>query len=384
MNPGMHSGHTNTAAFNDIAASRLSTYLFVASGTTIFTAPKNAWYGFWVVGAGGSGACVYRTNGGMATGGAGAGFSYKKVYLQAGQQVNITLGAGGAAVLSSNANGNAGGNTVISGPNLSIAIPGAPGGLYSVTPGATLVGSSGSVASGGDINYKGGDSASISQGYVDQTTIALGGSSSGSPFGNGFTAGSAGGVLTAGALRASGGASIFFNSANVNTAGAGVEVSGGAGTGNQNYAGTITNGGACRTGENSAAVNGTGAAETAHSSGISLLLNGMVNEINPFRRLYGGGYVTGANTNLGGFAAGPGAGSGAVYSGTLNGNAVTANGGTCGGSGGAAGDSLTALTSCISGIPGIGAGSGGVAAAAFGSVFSRAGGNAFCCIEMEG
>lgn len=105
-----------------------------------FTAPADGWYAVYALGHGGSGGVSAGTD---ASNGGGGSASRKYVYLYAGQAVDYTIPA---------ANNFSPGNTVATLPNGSqlTAGPGGNGG------GGFVPGGVGGVATGGDVNRKGG------------------------------------------------------------------------------------------------------------------------------------------------------------------------------------------------------------------------------------
>lgn len=68
-----------------------------------------------------------------ATGGSAGTVGTRTVRVQKGDRFTLVLGAGGTGVRGPNANGNAGGQTTVTGPGVAITIPGAPGGVYGAT-----------------------------------------------------------------------------------------------------------------------------------------------------------------------------------------------------------------------------------------------------------
>lgn len=360
-----------------------------------FVAPVTGWYRFYVGGAAGSGSFA-RAATASVTGGGGGGFSFKRAWLNAGDSVTITLGSGGAAVTAATANGNSGSTTTVVAPNWTITITGAQGGTYTNTVSATLTAATGGVASGGDINFTGGLGGAISAAYVASTISATGGGGAASPFGNGKNGGSISGTLPASVsyYRATGGGSPFFSAADI-VATTLTLTSGGAGTGSSGAAsGGVSVGGNNYQGISSLVVDGTGAAPTANAGGLSYVEYGFINEMNPYKRILGGGVSGTGNNTLGSFSqlnAGPGGATGGLaFSPNTNTNQVYQSGwaGQFGATGGIAvhAGSGTGNTFTVPmGAAGRCAGSGGVVydsslATVPGSV---AGGDGLCVIEME-
>lgn len=136
---------------------------FLISGT--FTVQKTGWHRITVIGAGGSGgrrtSSTSDSNARFAGSGGGAGGTcVKEIVLTQGVNYTVTIGAGGASV-STNASGNAGGDTIVTGPDVSMIANGGRGGNTIGTIGSTvsltIPGGVGGDASGGDVNYTGGN-----------------------------------------------------------------------------------------------------------------------------------------------------------------------------------------------------------------------------------
>lgn len=148
---------------------RLSKFqnLKVALSTENWTPPVTGTYRVHVFGAGGSGG-AYRaataTIGG-ATGGGAGGYARKTLTLSSEVAYTLTVGAGGAAVSATadntGANGNAGGNSSISGSDISTITANGGGAGGQTSSADTLAGASGGAATGGDVNYTGGGSGSV-------------------------------------------------------------------------------------------------------------------------------------------------------------------------------------------------------------------------------
>ena len=171
------------------SVNNISTEAFGASGT--FTAKTAGTYIIQLVGGGGSGAYgAHDTQNGkvsISTGGSGGGYSRLKVAMDVGDTLAIVIGGSGAApsgqITGSSSSavvkqGNAGGNSTCQGSNIgagnvtvNMAANGGGGGnaqAYTVggSTALSLDSDAGGTASGGDINYTGGQSkASGTTGY---------------------------------------------------------------------------------------------------------------------------------------------------------------------------------------------------------------------------
>lgn len=204
--------------------------------TGSFTVKKTGWHQFIMTGGGGQGGAVMNSSQGAATGGGAGGFTSKVVFLIVGQTVNYTRGGGAAAgVLSAVGvrNGTDGGMSVLTGPGISLVAMGGEGGKTSIsTGGPAVAGGVGGIASGGDVNYQGGDGGSILAGaWKAGTWLASGGGavtiqgerySAGSP--NTFSS-------TSGLYAATGGAGVGGNSGSATSPGSVASSSGGGGSG---------------------------------------------------------------------------------------------------------------------------------------------------------
>lgn len=168
MNPGSFAGMGNPGLARAAAMGNRIEQMIAASST--WTAPVTGEYLIFAVGAGGSGAAqdvaTSSGQGYQATGGGAGGLAVKRVFLQAGTQLGITIGAGGAGVAVNN-NGNNGGDTTVNGGGVSLFAQGGRGGtrVAGGTGNNTTSGALGGIASGGDWNYQGGSSG-------DATTFA--------------------------------------------------------------------------------------------------------------------------------------------------------------------------------------------------------------------
>ena len=176
------------------SVNNISTEAFGSSGT--FTAKTAGTYIIQLVGGGGSGAYgAHQTANGkvsISTGGSGGGYSRLKVAMDVGDTLAIVIGGSGAApsgqITGSSSSavvkqGNAGGNSTCQGSNIgagNVTVNMAANGGGGVNAQAYTVGGStalsldsdaGGTASGGDINYTGGQSkASGNTGYTSGLT----------------------------------------------------------------------------------------------------------------------------------------------------------------------------------------------------------------------
>lgn len=170
--------------------------------STNFTVPDSGNYLIIAVGAGGSGGAVRVTPNPVfsrATGGAAGGTCIKLVSLTASDVYSIVIGAGGLGV-STPSVGNPGGNTTVIGTNVSLTASGGEGGAAdSLAIGGT--------ASGGDLNYTGGNGGSITI-----STIGRSGATGGGAPGLNGTGGHGGDVTSSTSTGTyTGGGSAFAN-----------------------------------------------------------------------------------------------------------------------------------------------------------------------------
>lgn len=187
-----------------------------------------------VLGAGGSGACNWLTSGidvsASATGGAAGGMAIKDSDGVAGVSYSFIAGTPGAANTSgARQDGSDGTVTTFTGPGVAITCNGGKGGRYSIT-GAALAGSVGGTATGGDFNYKGGDSGSC--GTAPAGSLVYQATGGGAVAWNSVSYSSGDVSFTSSATSgyiASGGASTGGRSGNVTLAASGNAASGGAG-----------------------------------------------------------------------------------------------------------------------------------------------------------
>lgn len=339
---------------------------FTASGT--WTAPYDGWAIFTAVGPGGSGA-IAQNNGSAdrrnATGGGAGGFALKKLYVARGSTYTVTMGAPGAAVTTSTVgivatNGNAGGNTTITGPGLSLTANGGLGGQAGTT--GTVAGGTGGTATGGDANVTGGTGGPISA--TGAFPAASGGGAVGAN-GTGYSGGAISGVNTninatgGGGVGGAGGALVAAGA--VSTGGGG---SGGPGTQNASTSGPAIDG---STTVSDGVVPGTWTG-SAFVGSFTMPTAGVA--------LVGSGAVGGGSARL----AAPGGGGGGSQ--TSNGTAGT--GGLYGGGGAGAIDAGAGSALILGGPGGRGAGGGGAARSNFsgGSTTSGAGGGGYASVVM--
>ena len=161
------------------ALNQITSSVFETSGT--FTAPVTGTYIIQLVGAGGG--CAIGANNGSSsvcsmTGGAGGGYSKLKVEMETGDQLAISIGAGGAISSSQRVRYNetrtfsagSGGNSTCTGSaigsgNVTVNMAANGGGSGTVSIFSSSSGSStprvqtsnaGGTASGGDVNFTGG------------------------------------------------------------------------------------------------------------------------------------------------------------------------------------------------------------------------------------
>jgi hypothetical protein len=159
-----------TIGSGGLAGLTLSKQIFTASGT--FTIPTGVTsVKATVVGAGGAGGGTSGASGNNGEGGGSGGCAIKWLTgLTPGNTLTVTVGAGGTGV--SNGTGNAGGTSSVSSGTQTIStITGGGGGGGSIGNVNDVRGT----ASGGDLNYKGGQS--VGQ-YFPTTNLGGGGGSS--------------------------------------------------------------------------------------------------------------------------------------------------------------------------------------------------------------
>lgn len=130
-----------------------------------------------VIGGGASGALSSNSARGIASGGQAGGFSQKKGVLKAGVSYVATVAAGGAAVETTGADGNAGGTSTFVGSDFNISAPGGnPGAQGTSTGSISEAGGTGAaIPTGGDINRVGGDGGDVSKAASTSARAAGGG-----------------------------------------------------------------------------------------------------------------------------------------------------------------------------------------------------------------
>jgi hypothetical protein len=146
MNPGTFQG-AGTGVIQQGGFPRQA----VISSSMTWTAPYTGRYLVIAIGGGGGGSGSGNVAASHSGGGAG-GICFKSVYLGAGAQLTVTIGAGGTG--GNYAAGNAGGSTYVYGPNLNLVANGGSGGNRNTGAGSS--GGAGGNATGGDNNYSGG------------------------------------------------------------------------------------------------------------------------------------------------------------------------------------------------------------------------------------
>jgi hypothetical protein len=320
---------------------------------SVFT--QFGWATLVAVGGGGSGGAANdtSTNYVNATGGGAGGFAMKKVYIPSGTTLVITVGAGGASVtiaggVQTAVVGNSGGITSISSSIANITCNGGGGG-QSIVSGSGANARSGGIggsASGGDVNYTGGDGGDI----VAQSQVyarATGGGAVGI-FGTGYSAGDVTHNSTNNSPGVTGGAGVGGRSGNV-TVNNGVTAGGSS-------AQASPNNGATQAATNT--VLNPGLANLFYPGGTSVNQTGATTmPVVPGFFLFGdGGVGNNAQSSLGQpINGGPGAGGGGNFRDTFP---VAGAGGIFAGGGGAAtaGDGFVQ-----SGAGRLGGGGGGAA-----------------------
>lgn len=285
----------------------------LASGT--YTALVTGWLRITLAGANGNGAVglgITHTHSVACSGGATGGLCIKTVWAQAGDVFTAVLASGGAAISLSAAGtvqqGNAGGNSTVTGPNsLSMTANGGQGGKGTIVTSGSAVaaGAVGGTATGGDLNYTGGGSGVATSGNVISSAAATGGGAI--PWrGTAYSSGPATASNAYLSIAATGGAGV------------------GGGSGSATGANATSSGG----GSGSASPPSTGIGSTPGGAeiGLSVPLT-----LNAPGGTDGYGAVTGAPS-------GSGAGSGAVICpGMSSSSAFSGNPGSLAGSGGVVG-----------------------------------------------
>ncbi len=160
-----------------VSGGQLPTISFMTSQTWTPAYDLTAYV--YVIGAGGSGGATNNSAGGACGGGAG-GCAVSKLDLSASTTYTVTIGVGGDRKYadSTNATGNAGGNTSFSGSDISTMTGnGGAGGVTRSSNDATYVsGAAGGTATGGNLgNFTGGKGAEISSGVTGTSAYIMGG-----------------------------------------------------------------------------------------------------------------------------------------------------------------------------------------------------------------
>ncbi len=174
-------------AFSDKRYSLKQSQAFTSSGTFTFTAPVTGIYKAIVTGGGGGGGGCQASGATYTFAGAGGGAggtAIDWVTLTVGQQVTVTVGAGGAGGVGANSGNN--GGTSSFGSYVS-ATGGAKGTKVNTT---STSGGSGGIGTGGVLNLAGGDG---SDGQAGASLIS--GDGGASFWGGGGRGGSGGGII---------------------------------------------------------------------------------------------------------------------------------------------------------------------------------------------
>lgn len=150
-------------------------FVEATSSTGTITAPRNCVALIYAFGGGGGGA--FETDGAS---GSGAGALYKRLRMNAAQQISYSVGAGGAGGASSGVSGSNGSNTTVTLPSGKVITAfGGEGGLVGGAAPVTV----GGRASGGDLNRTGGggigEVGSPATGDVGSGTSSEGGGGAG-------------------------------------------------------------------------------------------------------------------------------------------------------------------------------------------------------------
>ena len=222
-------------------------------GTGTFVAKRTGWHRITLSGGCARGGFAIGTNA-RATGASGAGFCVGMRFLIAGQSYSYVQGAGAAQLSTSLANtaiaGANGGASSFFGSGIATMVAnGGVAGLASLGSTATLTGSVGGTATGGDINVQGGSAGSVS------------GTSAGSP----CAASGGGAVGVQGVGYASG--DVVANASN-NVASGGAGVGGGSGTATATTSDTATGAGGFG-GASPAATNAVSGSGSPNYAGIA-------------------------------------------------------------------------------------------------------------------
>ena len=204
--------------------------VFTTSGT--FIAPVTGFYVVRVVGAGGCGACIRGFARSGATGGGAGGYAVKTLFAKQGDAFTVTVGAGGPAQEGQKLNGIAGGTSSFVGNGINVVANGGEGGTWLDDTG-TANGAAGGTASGGDANFTGGGSGSvtITSGSITNAVGATGGGAVNvgysTPYSSGSCTVSSSSRYATGGAGTGGGSASATGSSGEQTPGGGA---GGAGT----------------------------------------------------------------------------------------------------------------------------------------------------------
>lgn len=325
-----------------------------SSGTWV--APAKGLLRITLRGADGSGAVALCLNdavsSAVASGGAAGGLSIKTLRVEAGDTFVATLASGGAQVSTttpgSRVNGNPGGTSTVTGPGVNLTANGGNGGLgaYAASGAASAAGATGGTASGGDVNYTGGNS-----GTAAVTGVA------------GVAATGGGAVAWNGVGYSSGNATVSAPGGTLGAVSGGASPSGVSGTATASASTATSTGGAGAGGPSAAATNATGAAGPGLPSIATATPLSLVGAGNSTLGGAGGDGAKQSSSSATGTAGGVLAGGGGAV--TYNGN-------------------VAALTTTAAG--GLGGSTGGAAARYGGSnthmVTAQAGANAFAIFEF--
>lgn len=315
MNPGIF-GASGGSALRSIGAPTL-TIEFMATQT--WTVPDDGFIDVMAIGAGGSGAIAIDNTNPRATGGSSGGVAIKRKRVYKGQQIVLTIPAGGSSVGRGGvgvSSGFSGGTLTVSGAGINITIPGGAGG-QAIAGTTAIASATPSVPTGGDINFPGGVAGGIA---ANANAFPL------------ATGGACPGIARPGS-----------NSGSITTAPASATATGGAG-----FGGSSPDASGIGTGGSGSGGVGVGAVGGAATLGVSAA------GVFSFPTSNNAGSTAGSNTA----AAGIGAGSGSV---AQSGNTNSSTGAsTLGGTGAIASASISSTTATAGAVT-IGGGSGGIA-----------------------